>query len=93
MPSRQVRKASNIFEIYYILILTYLSPPAAWLNVAPYHTVVTGCQDVIGSIPSVFLDKNKFLKELAANVSYKFFIFQMFFQKSFEERLFGDAVI
>jgi hypothetical protein len=82
MPSRQVRKACNIL-IYYILILTYLSPPMAWLNVAPYHSVMTGCQDVIGSIPSVFLDKNKFLKELAANVRDKFFIFQTFFNKCF----------
>jgi hypothetical protein len=42
---------------------------------------VTGCQDVIGSNPSVFLDKNKFLKELAANVRDKFLIFQINFKK------------
>jgi len=52
-----------------------------WLNVAPYSASRTGCQDVIGSNPSVFLDKNKFLKELAANVRYKFLNFQTFFNK------------
>lgn len=33
------------------------------LNLAPSSLVAKGCQDVIGSIPSVFLDK-KFVKEL-----------------------------
>ena len=33
------------------------------LNLAPSSLVAKGCQDVLGSIPSVFLDK-KFFKEL-----------------------------
>jgi len=40
-----------------------------------WHLILkrTGCQDVIGSIPSVFLDKNNLLKNLVANLEYKFF--------------------
>lgn len=59
LPTSQ--KSTYIFfgsKCFFLLIC-----PPKRLNVAPY--LPTGCQDVIGSNPSVFLDKNNFLERSA----------------------------
>tara|TARA_Y100000815_G_scaffold275146_2_gene311830 strand:- start:8090 stop:8257 length:168 start_codon:yes stop_codon:yes gene_type:complete len=50
----------------------------------------TGCQDVTGSTPSVFLDKNNFLKELAANLEQKLLNFQIKFLKIYINMKFSN---
>lgn len=46
---------------YYLLFSNLSVSDYSELNLAPFH-FHGGCQDFIGSIPSVFLDKNNFLK-------------------------------
>src|SRR6186713_2210416 len=56
MLSRQVGRAFYISRVSNLLDPN-LSVRFPGLNLAPSSLVAKGCQDVIGSIPSVFLDK------------------------------------
>jgi hypothetical protein len=74
-----VRRAFNISRITKMLFLTYLSQHCCWVEFGTFLLAGAGCQDFIGSNPSVFLDKNIF-QERDAKINHKNLSVQIFLE-------------